>query len=557
MTQIVFEIDINRGFRCWYISQIYMGPTNPGLGRIVPNVDDVVFDWSAGIYRVISVDAVTNLSVLVLMFPIEALVQGGLSPSNDFYKWQPSIQEVAYLNTAVTPYQMALDAKYFIVGIETSSVVLFRGTDTSSTGTVISAVYDSLNNYIGNTVKVYPIDPTNLAITRPNAFNCSTALNDGEIVTLVGYTASNTPSMEHPFLVKNSSAIQPINNAVSTLVDVQLVSRLLDSTVSNQINVPANIPIQSSDYSANLIYADGTTKAISIDNVKCKLQGTVALNTAVVGVYGTLVLTYYPANNEPYINGSNPSIASLSHIYNVNVMPNTLNSGFKVYVIPNYNTDYNSYQLSFYLTTLDYSTVTLLNPSQYTLSEIGGNPINYSSSGRMQSLEIQVPITSSMANGFSGYTFVQAFGIQFNKPAQNPWIIDYLNTNNNMYGSGIYFNLVAQNSAYVIDMSMGLTSVTTWLSSLFAPLYPIYNTALTTTAPTPTHISLSYNGYTTSPILLSSNWNVVVTTALFNTSTVFTFNDSSNLTISWLTATGQTDVFSTIALSSVILLMSN
>lgn len=64
MDNVVPEIDLNRVQRFWHMSQIYDGPSKPG--RIVPNVDDAVLDWTSGLWRVVAVDTFkTNLSYMV------------------------------------------------------------------------------------------------------------------------------------------------------------------------------------------------------------------------------------------------------------------------------------------------------------------------------------------------------------------------------------------------------------------------------------------------------------------------------------------------------------
>ena len=56
---------------CGLKSEIYTGPT--GTGRYVPNIEDAVWDWTAGVFRVVDVNITTGLSTLVLhTFPTQS-----------------------------------------------------------------------------------------------------------------------------------------------------------------------------------------------------------------------------------------------------------------------------------------------------------------------------------------------------------------------------------------------------------------------------------------------------------------------------------------------------
>ena len=60
-TKIVPIFDPDRPFRLWSINEIYDGVSN---NAYVPNVNDGVWDWNSGLYRVTAVDIETGLSTL-------------------------------------------------------------------------------------------------------------------------------------------------------------------------------------------------------------------------------------------------------------------------------------------------------------------------------------------------------------------------------------------------------------------------------------------------------------------------------------------------------------
>ena len=56
-TPIVPVHDPDRGFRVWNRDEVY-GQSEKG--RYVPNLDDAVWDWDTGLWRVIEVDITTG-----------------------------------------------------------------------------------------------------------------------------------------------------------------------------------------------------------------------------------------------------------------------------------------------------------------------------------------------------------------------------------------------------------------------------------------------------------------------------------------------------------------
>ena len=60
MSDVVVPIHNPDGkFHLWHMREIFRGPNT---GRYVPNIDDAVWDWDTGLYRVTAVDLTTGLS---------------------------------------------------------------------------------------------------------------------------------------------------------------------------------------------------------------------------------------------------------------------------------------------------------------------------------------------------------------------------------------------------------------------------------------------------------------------------------------------------------------
>lgn len=494
-----------RGFSVWDISEIYLGPLTTSGGTTVPNVNDEVNDWSVGIYQVIAVDSTNYTPSLYLRFSYN-------NTTTAVSQYQPNTTMKAFVNNLVTPNTINIDDNYRAYAPESTYAVLYKGTDISSENAVIlSQVYNGSGNFVNQNIPLQTIDTTNPAIKRPTQFNTNIALLDGSIVTLVIYSSSGIVTGTQQFLVKNTTSIKGLTINTVYITDIVLVSELLDATIVDMINVPAGIPLISSDFQARLLYSDGSTRLISIDNIKCRLLGIGAFNTNLAGVTSQVVLCYYPSTNEAAINLLNPALASISHTYNIRAVNNILDYSFKVYAVPVYNPSTQMFSLQFYLTNLRRNILIQLNTTQYEITLASGGLINYLPNGNAQQIRITVGMNSVLpAGGYGNYNFTQMLTVQFGNVSNTAWLLDYLNTGTAEYGSTIYaaFSTTGSN---VVNISSNYATVfdyAGWLNALYYNLHPIFDQSVSILPPTPTHFQLSYKGLTGPIRSISSYWNI-------------------------------------------------
>ena len=508
-------VNLSRGFSTFYITEIYMGPGGTGSGITVPNPNDMIVDWSNGIYRVLSIDMTINGSTGVPNYTPTLELMIGLIGGNTnlgLSVYQPSAQSLAFLDTQVSPYTITIDDKYRSYGTEITYALLFQGSDITNTGNIVSQMYNGSGQYISQQIPLEIIDNTNPAIKRPVQFNTNVAMNNGEVVTLVNYTSSGGPSGIASFLIMNSNAIRSLSNVTVYITDVVLVSPLLNQ-LTGLVNVPQNIPIIPSQFQARLLYSNGNTALINIDDTKCFLYGLSTFNTSQAGVESTIVLTYLPSPTEPAINLSNPNRASISHTYTIQTSNNVLNYSFKIFVIPSYNTSTSSFTLSYYLTNLSYTMFIPLNSNMVNVSlAVGGGVPNYTANTAAQRINISVPMANVVpSGGYGSFNFVESFTITFGNPVTTPWIIDYLNNGTNVYGAGLYASYSSTLPQVVnISSSFGSTfNLAGFLSNMYNALQPIYDQTTTLVPPVPDHFQLIYEGIIDNIIYsLNDYWDI-------------------------------------------------
>jgi len=542
------EYDPLRGFRTWNINEIY-GIGNSGT--IVPNIDDLVIDYQHGLFRVIQVDTTSNPptyvpTLLLVDFSLLAQAQAGSSNSINLPSYQPNVLELAFLNTAVTPFTIDIDDKYRAYGSEINYAKLFLGTDISNTGTVISQTFNGSGSFVSENIEMVTVDSTNPAILRPPTFNTSTAMYDGQIVTLVTYTQSGGPTGEHQFRIKNSNVIKGLGNNVVYIVDVALSSNLLDPTITDTINIPANVPFTGGDFQARLIYNNGTSALISVGTSKCKIFGMDDFNTSIVGSKSKIVLTYYPDSTEAIVNSSNPSNKAISHIYTVNTVSYNSDYSFKVFIVPNWNGTTNTYTNDYYLTNLSHSILIKLTNNQITVTRPNNGTVNYGPSNP-QELVLSIIMSRVFVSGYTNYTFTQMATIAYGTPTTTPFIIDYLNNNESVFGNLAYaeYSVLGQQ---VLSIKSGALSLQQWLTLLYYPIQPIYDQTVSLSPPTPDNFQLIYAGATGPVRDIASYWNILLPND-FSTAWV----NGATVSIVWLQSTTDAGVYKTLGVTPVCL----
>lgn len=514
-TQLPLIYDLNIGWRYLNITDIYLGPDSSNGGRIVPNVGDKIFDRYNGEFIVVAVEPKPSSIPTLARWDPAAVGNNNLNSNLlvQLESYQPHINERAFLDTTVTPHTLTIDGRFRLWGVDAVSAKLFRGTDTeSSSAVVISQMYNVNGNIIGENVDLEPVDPNNPAIKRPRIIYTGTNMMDGDIVTLVSYMQGGGVYSKVIFLVVLSNAIRALEMNALVVIDIELVTNMLDGLDKNLVLVPANVPISGSDFQAKLLYNDGSSVIIPIGTNKCKIHNLTNVNTSQAGQKSTVVLSYYPDKNEPIINSSNPNLPGLSKSYKIQTTSNVLDKSFRVYIAPYWDSVLNTYSLKMYLTNLDYDILIELNNTQYSLIVQGGAQLNVSKYAEMQSLVISVHMDRVFQYGYDGYIFVQRVNLNLGDPLDIPWIIDYKGDQTNMYGGLAKFSYY-NNILYPMELKSGAVTPVQWKDRLFDTLNAIYNPNQFG-PPEPTHFRLKYNGYITNDKIINDEFGIKVNNEL-------------------------------------------
>lgn len=503
-------VDPTRGFRAWQITEIWKGPGAIDQGYIVANVGDMVIDWNNGMYQVTSVDTTDPggggtppYTPTLVLWDVSSL-NGGIESNNInglLSVYQPSVAERIYYNKAVSPSTLSIDDRYLVPGSESVSYRLFKGTNVTDSGKVISVEINGNGDIIGETIDLEVIDVNNPNIKRPKVCHTLETLQNGEVVTLVAYNSIGGATGTHSFILTDSSAIRSLGVSTRTITGIVLESDLLSPDDASLLLVPANIPLTGSDFKARLLYNDGSSDIINIDGVKCKLHHLANVNLAMAGVKSNILLAYYPDANEPVINANSPLLKSISTAYQIQTITNNLDYSFKIYVSPTFNSNTGLYENRYWLTNLEYDILISVPPELLSVETVNGDPVDFAPDGPIQQVRISLLVSNVFPVGFTGYTFVQTLTIQYGQPSHlaNPWLLDYTGTQVDVFGHQTHFGY-SNVGTYPLELRTDMSARSEWIYKLYRSLNPVYDPVAVTTAPDPTHFRLQYQGHTSGDI---------------------------------------------------------
>jgi hypothetical protein len=495
------------GFRWWSMNEIYTGDLIDDETKFVPNVGDCVIDDNDVMWRVVARDLISKLCTLRVMDPsVAAQNMLGVSQISRLAPYQQMLR--AFINANVEPYTLTLDLQWLVPGSEASYIKVFRGTNVTPDGDVVSQLFDGSGNFLSENVPLVLIDQTNPNLKIPIGFNCSTALQDNEVLTAVVYTIDGDVVEMRGFIVKNTNAIRGLGQNRNYITSVTLVSTLLDKVIGNTINAPANIPISGGNFQAQINYADGSSQLIAVGTNKCKLFGLDGFSPSVIGVESNVALTYYLDDTESAINFSNQNVKAVTTEYKIRAVDLPHEYAFKVFVSPNHNSVSNRYSNDYYLCSLDRTLFIKLTSAQFNIVMAQGGILNTAAYTNSQEMIIVVDMGSVLPVGYNGFLFPQPTTIKYGIHNGVGWILDYRNDSTYAFGDGIYAGFSVLGT-HVFEVSSGQTSMTSWLQKLWFPIHALFDPRVSQSPPTPTHMKLMYNGVESPWLDIVTNWNIV------------------------------------------------
>lgn len=488
-------IDKERRHEIWFKADIYTGEAN-STGRYVPNIDDLVYDFASGYWRVAAVDYNTGHSTLVpwnftqLSGGItnnDVIIGGGTGIGTEHYRM--------YVNTSVVPYEFSIDVRLRIHGSSASYIKVFKENEVH--GTAISAEFNSAGVMVGENIRLENviIPETNVtAIKTPKQGHLTEKLADGEVVSVVVYSNSGAVLSIFKLVVVNTNFVRTIDSGKKLITDVSLVSPYLNATDRTLLEYPSNMIIGSAGLTAVVTYNDGSTQRHNIGNGKVELHGTENYVSSQIGQTVPLVLTYKLSRDE-YSNNVQQAGNErfISKSYRLHTIDSDSLYDVKLFVVPTWNRRSNQWNLDYYLGNLDRDY--LYKVTEHIEYGVNSLPFNGAREawGTAQRLTVALNL-DRVSNSFNVYRHVTDFTITVNQAGGNPATNGYYVLSYD--GDSIVREITTANvrrltgNTFELDISGGLGSTRDWLRDVYLATDPLRYSFVEPTPPSPTHVKI-------------------------------------------------------------------
>ena len=289
------------------------------------------------------------------------------------------------------------------------------------------------NLVIGSTVYVLPEDLGLRNVLKGDwcyALN-GTTLVDGKIVYLEVFEAEENLN-QAPVYVKAMS-IELTARHAHVLDHMDVSSTAIVDFVVDLNNAPADRElwflekgrsVTTLSYTPKLVFEDGTTESVPIDNVCCFAYGLNDVDSSLTGAEYTLLFKYYPAKNRTVNLTRRYNLSAQGFMYcekTVKIIEGVRQSIAKISVIPFWNNTTQSYELKFYPYSIYQNRVNEITNVTDMQGSFDGTSKKF---GVKQSITLQ---TNVIGEDGDMATYTQAVTLKLenynNYTTKSPWLI--------------------------------------------------------------------------------------------------------------------------------------
>lgn len=487
----------NRGFRVWNITEIVMaaGQTN----KYVVNIDDLVIDYDRGWLRVTDVEIGTWIPTLEDWMPPphtdpdgEENVLVGVGPgySSESYR--------CFIDTSVTPYVLAPDARLHFYGSMVASYAVFKGSNISKdSGKLISAFYDSSGNFVGPYIPVEEATITGAKVSTvkiPMVGYATEDLADSEQVTLVAYDDKEGVVSIAQLLVMNTEVLRQTDQSKNYVEGIMLDSPFISTSDPKVIEFPLNVMVKSLPIQGLVKYRGGRQNRYDVGPPPFTIMGLENYIATGEGQEFPLAARYQLAEDEI----SYQLVPSADRAITENYIARTVAAdgaySCRLFVYPTWVNAAIGYRLEFWLYNLDRAR--FYNVTPYVELGVNSSPYRPRAYGEIQTLTYAVNL-NQVDGRFAPYRYVSTFQIALLSSGGNEsnWAVYPRPDVDASYGRGLKADLeyVSVNT-WNLRLQNGATSLTTWLQRMYYNAEPLVNTDLEEFPPEPSHCILHFLG---------------------------------------------------------------
>lgn len=494
----------------WDKSKLFTGPTDTGKGKYVGNIQDYAIDktihkW----FQIIDIDWDTLTPTFRALDEEE---QGALEGILVGLGEQPKTM-LAWLDTGKLPYELSIDSRHYVNGSENTYARVFRGTDISAGGEVISAVFNG-NNYVDDKIPLEMVkydshDITNLAEKCVPTFNTKAQLKNGEIITVVVYNAKNNMTHRKTFKIIHGATVRPVNASQKYITGIALRSIFLNSNDPYRLDFPLNAPLGALNMKGVVTYNDNSTKTLDVDGSKFKMEGLEKFVATRPGQNIPLVLSYRLDVDE-YASGAistdGKRITEPYHL--VTTTENGLYSP-TLFGYPRWDEGTDAYVMRWWL--MDLSRMTLFDATSYVQYNQTSEQFNGQKYDSMQFLSVRVRL-SEVSASLPSWLHTQTLYVKLFNPLaqvrpQGKFEVGQENIAGDFFGEDLTarVNTINQNN-FEVELGNNISTLNEWLARMYYRAKPVYTIYRESEPPMPTHFTIinDQQNHQTFPL---SQWN--------------------------------------------------
>lgn len=478
----------------WGRHQIWDG--GPASGKFIPKLLDWVIDANAYVvWKVIGHDPINLVPIMEEIKPngvsyvlssMDRLI-GGDVKSTDTYR--------IFLNDTVVPHTLDIDRRNRLNGSDVQYYRLYRGTDISETGTIISQRYDAMGNFVGDTIDMELVafnSHDNYAVKVPRTCNTMTKMPDNEIVTAVFYKANGMIVSRQQLIVINTNVVRPAFAEEKYITHVSLESNFLSPAVDNILRFPVNVPLSGLNLYGRVHYSDGSTLDLPVDGDRFSILGLDQYVSTIVGQKKLdLVLVYRlspgEASYNATINGN-----TITAAYSLLTVDADNSYTIKLFGYPEWIDEFQGYRMRWWMLNLDRNLMRDVTAHVRWAEQTG--PFNPTGYGMIQRKVINLTL-SDVSGAYLPFVHTQQVDIILKGPVDEydtPWEISHeAVATNGLYGLDLRVSRNIDNQAR-FTIHSGITSMDTWISRVYLRTYPLVDPTRTVGPLTPTHFDVIY-----------------------------------------------------------------
>lgn len=473
-----------------------------GNGGIVPKEDDLVYDFSSGMFRVAAVDYTNYVADLTHWeaprsqsdIGVEDVLLG-IGPGYSSEAWR------CYIDTRVFPHRLRVNSSIHIYGSAAAEIRIFRGVDISESGQVISAYYTDGGDYVSDAIPLEVVETAesnNVANKTPVLGYTTRALNNGEVVTMVAYDQFGQQISIAKLLVHRTNLVRSPSQGLKRIQGIELISPYLSSTEPNVLEVPINVTVSTLTLRGKVTYTDGSSKVLDVgdelSNGPFKLLGLAYWSPSINGRPQDLTLTYQPdpATEYSVLQGETYN-GAVTESYVIRPISADPAFSLKLYAFPVWISSVVGYGLEYWLYDLTRDVARRVPKAAVELSSDSPSfdGLEYTA---IQNLSVGVNLALVDAE-YGEHRHVQMMQIALLRDgtvAGSNWKVRFSGNQPLWYGDGLHARIsVAGGGLSKVNLRNGFPDKASWLENIYYRTEPLYDPQTEVKAPEPTHVVLT------------------------------------------------------------------